>query len=75
MNLFRKIVLIIVTCLVAEQLYAVDSVKPNVLFIAIDDLNDWVGFLDGHPQAQTPWLGSQGSQTMAEKPPGRACPR
>ncbi|MDG2359558.1 MAG: sulfatase [Planctomycetaceae bacterium] len=54
MNLFRKIVLIIVTCLVAEQLYAVDSVKPNVLFIAIDDLNDWVGFLDGHPQAQTP---------------------
>ncbi len=28
--------------------------RPNVLFIAIDDLNDWVGFLDGHPQAKTP---------------------
>lgn len=27
---------------------------PNVLFIAIDDLNDWVGCLDGHPQARTP---------------------
>lgn len=27
---------------------------PNVLFIAIDDLNDWVGCLEGHPQAQTP---------------------
>ena len=27
---------------------------PNVLFIAIDDLNDWVGFLGGHPQALTP---------------------
>ena len=23
--------------------------KPNVLFIAVDDLNDWVGALDGHP--------------------------
>jgi hypothetical protein len=23
--------------------------RPNVLFIAIDDLNDWVGCLDGHP--------------------------
>lgn len=28
--------------------------RPNVLFIAIDDLNDWVGCLDGHPQAKTP---------------------
>jgi len=28
--------------------------KPNVLFIAIDDLNDWVGHLRGHPQAKTP---------------------
>ncbi len=28
--------------------------KPNILFIAIDDLNDWVGPLDGHPQIQTP---------------------
>lgn len=28
--------------------------KPNVLFIAIDDLNDWVGCLGGHPQVQTP---------------------
>jgi arylsulfatase A-like enzyme len=28
--------------------------RPNILFIAIDDLNDWVGFLKGHPQARTP---------------------
>ena len=28
--------------------------KPNVLFIAIDDMNDWTGFLGGHPQAITP---------------------
>ncbi len=28
--------------------------RPNVLFIAIDDLRDWVGFLGGHPQARTP---------------------
>jgi choline-sulfatase len=29
---------------------------PNYLFIAIDDLNDWVGCLRGHPQVQTPNL-------------------
>ncbi len=28
--------------------------KPNVVFIAIDDLNDWLGCLQGHPQVQTP---------------------
>jgi arylsulfatase A-like enzyme len=28
--------------------------RPNVLLIAIDDLNDWVGHLGGHPQAKTP---------------------
>lgn len=31
-----------------------DSERPNVLFIAIDDLNDWIGSLNGHPQTHTP---------------------
>lgn len=30
------------------------SDKPNVLFIAIDDLNDWVGFLGVNPDTRTP---------------------
>lgn len=30
--------------------------QANVLFIAVDDLNDWVGCLGGHPQVQTPHL-------------------
>ncbi len=28
--------------------------QPNVLFIAIDDLNHWVGHLGRHPQTKTP---------------------
>jgi len=30
------------------------SRRPNVLFIAVDDLNDWCGCYAGHPQAKTP---------------------
>jgi len=30
--------------------------KPNVLFISVDDLNDWIEPLGGHPQARTPNL-------------------
>ena len=32
--------------------------KPNVIMICIDDLNDWVGFLGGHPEAVTPNMDS-----------------
>jgi iduronate 2-sulfatase len=30
--------------------------RPNVLFIAIDDLRDWVGYLGKNPQVKTPNL-------------------
>lgn len=46
------VVCLIVTCVVVTTSSAKE--KPNVLFIAIDDLNDWIGCLDGHPQALTP---------------------
>jgi len=32
------------------------SRKPNILFISIDDLNDWVGHLGGHPLVRTPHI-------------------
>jgi arylsulfatase A-like enzyme len=31
-----------------------DAPKPNVLFIAVDDLNHWVGHLGRNPQTKTP---------------------
>ncbi len=35
---------------------AAPPARPNVLFIAIDDLNDWVGCLGGQPQTRTPHI-------------------
>lgn len=46
--------LFMISCALAVQ--AAEARKPNVLFIAVDDLNDWVGFLDGNAQTITPNL-------------------
>lgn len=33
---------------------ASSDAPPNVLFLAVDDLNTWLGCMQGHPQAKTP---------------------
>jgi arylsulfatase A-like enzyme len=30
--------------------------RPNIVMIAVDDLNDWVGVYGGHPQSKTPHI-------------------
>ncbi|MBI1371405.1 MAG: sulfatase-like hydrolase/transferase [Phycisphaera sp.] len=52
MNRIALLLTLIVGVYLAPRAIAAD--KPNVLFIAIDDLNDWVGPLGGHPQVKTP---------------------
>ncbi len=51
--------LVLVLGFATESIRAGEAIavnRPNVLFIAVDDLNDWVGLLGGHPQAKTPNL-------------------
>jgi len=58
---FKKTVLAVTTLLMffvttvsaAETRESAKS-APNVLLFAIDDLNDWIGCMGGHPQAKTP---------------------
>ena len=50
--------------------------RPNILFIAIDDLNDWIGCLGGHPQTITPnldRLAASGVLFSNAHCPGAAC--
>ena len=46
--------LIVILLLAGRSALQAADARPNVLFIAVDDLNDWVGFLEGHPQVKTP---------------------
>ncbi|MBL9114670.1 MAG: sulfatase [Verrucomicrobiaceae bacterium] len=47
-------VLLLLICLVPLLVTAAN--KPNILFIAIDDQNDWIGHLGGHVMAMTPHI-------------------
>ena len=40
----------------AVPCFAAAETRPNVLMIIADDLNDWVGCLQGHPDVKTPNL-------------------
>lgn len=42
--------------LAAPESRAGSRPRPNVLLIVIDDLNDWIEPLGGHPQAKTPHM-------------------
>ena len=58
MKLHTNLTLIAILCLplFAAELRAGATNRPNILFIAIDDQNDWLGHLGGHPLAKTPHL-------------------
>ena len=45
-------ILLALVVLLIQRVDAAD--RPNVVLISVDDLNDWVGYMGGHPQAKTP---------------------
>ena len=55
MRLISRFVFLLTILLLPSGLSA-EPTRPNVLFIAIDDLNDWLGCYGGHPQVQTPHI-------------------
>ena len=52
MSRLFTLLIALVLCGLASSRAVAES--PDILLISIDDLNDWVGPLGGHPQAKTP---------------------
>jgi arylsulfatase A-like enzyme len=61
----RRFVIAAVVLLALPLAAAAQDRRPDVLFIAVDDLNDWVGFLGGHPQTLTPNIDRLAARGMA----------
>ncbi len=54
-NFTKSLFICLVSVHVASNATA-DETRPNIVFIAIDDLNDWIGCLGGNLDAKTPNL-------------------
>ncbi|MHB1308585.1 MAG: sulfatase-like hydrolase/transferase [Limisphaerales bacterium] len=54
MNFLLLLALVLSAFVLRPSAWAAE--RPNILFIAIDDQNDWIGHLGGHPLARTPNL-------------------
>ncbi len=48
----------------ARESAADEPTRPNILFISVDDLNDWIGCMAGHPQSRTPNLDRLAAEGM-----------
>ena len=56
MNGKRHYLVLLVLLLICSTLSGAQITRPNVLFIAVDDLNDWVSVFGGHSKAVTPHM-------------------
>jgi arylsulfatase A-like enzyme len=61
----RQLITLWFLLLAASSAWAQREQPYDVLFIAVDDLNDWVGYLGGHPQTQTPNIDRLAARGMA----------
>ena len=60
---FCCFVLILLNILLLSCKTSTDQ-SPNVLLISVDDLNNWIEPLGGHPQAMTPSLSKFAEEAM-----------
>jgi arylsulfatase A-like enzyme len=52
--MLKRIIPLSALCLTVCLGLCYGASKPHVILMAVDDLNDWIGPLGGHPQAKTP---------------------
>ena len=60
--LIRVLWISCLSCGATEGAQSKPEQPTNVLMIMVDDLNDWIGCLGGHPQAITPHMDALASR-------------
>lgn len=63
-NLFSSLIVMLILIFSSTYSNAQEKKEYNVLFIAVDDLNDWIGPLDGYKGVKTPNIDKLAKQGM-----------
>jgi arylsulfatase A-like enzyme len=63
-KIWKEVLFVFLLLFFQDKLLAQRRSQPNVLFIAVDDLNDWVGPLDGYKGVKTPNIDKLAKQGM-----------
>lgn len=56
MNRFHTILSCLLVLIVGAYGTPTEDKRPDIVFIIVDDLNDWLGCLGGHPDAKSPHI-------------------
>ncbi|MFN3939280.1 MAG: sulfatase-like hydrolase/transferase, partial [Chitinophagales bacterium] len=57
-----KNIFALIVCIQATYCFAQSTEQPNIIMVILDDMNDWVEGLNGHPQTITPNIAELATQ-------------
>ncbi|MDG2169742.1 MAG: sulfatase-like hydrolase/transferase [Opitutales bacterium] len=60
----KPTILLLLSVFLGCAICSANDDKPNVLFIAVDDMNDWNGVLKGNLHSKTPHMEKLASKAM-----------
>ena len=63
MRILRTILICLTLVAIVHTASAKDN-RPDIVFIIVDDLNDWLGCLGGHPDAKSPHIDALAASGM-----------
>jgi arylsulfatase A-like enzyme len=64
MTTFKSILSCLLVFIASAHLAPAADKRPDIVFIIVDDLNDWVGCLGGHPDAKSPHIDALAASGM-----------
>jgi arylsulfatase A-like enzyme len=64
MNTFRPIPFVLLALIALVHSASSEGRRPDIVFIIVDDLNDWLGCLGGHPDAKSPHIDALAASGM-----------